>query len=587
MRTAEMSGLHQVAPPCSLPKPAAPADDDSPTTRLIAPFRFVPEPLTIPSEPGWPRVQGYELLSVIGSGGMGIVYKARHLALQRTVALKMLLGETLADPVFRHRFQAEAELVARLQHPNIIQVFEVGTVEPQAGELYPSPFIALEFVDGGSLADRVHTPQAPRYAAKMVEKLARAVHAAHQVGVVHRDLKPANVLLTCDGEPKVADFGVAKQFGADREADLRCVTRIGVVIGTPEYMPPEQLAGDAPRPTMDVWALGVILYELLTARIPFQVETTEETLCLVLDQEPVSLRRLRPGLPRDLETICLKCLQKAPGKRYESAEAVADDLARWTNGLTIQARPVGAVERTVRWARRKPAVAVLSAAVVLVALAGLFGIVWNWQKAQTHAEEADAAATAARNSVRAGSRAAHRANIVATSSALQLNNVSVARQTLEAAPEEHRNWEWQYFHHQVDTSNYVLRWPDAVVSRVAVTPDGAYVTLLALDNSVRVWDVHERKVVRTFPAASELANSSLSPDGKTLFYPTSDHTCVLRDLATDRTLILRGFEQRAFSARFSSDSGRLATLDLDGQLAACGMPRPENSSGSWIAVNRS
>ena len=325
---------------------------------------------------GFPRVRGYELLSVVGCGGMGIVYAARHTELNRRVAIKMLRGEALADPEFRDRFRAEAETIARLQHPNVIQVFEVGTAEPQFGAAHPSPFLALEFVDGGCLTQHTHAPQESRFAARMVEALARAAHAAHSLGVVHRDLKPANVLLTRDGVPKIADFGIAKRIDADRATAGQLLTRDGTLMGTPEYMAPEQLEGETAAPAIDVYALGVILYQLLTGRVPFQGATFAETMRLALRQEPVPPRRLQPGVPRDLETICLKCLEKTPGRRYESALALADDLARWAEGRSIFARPVGAAGRTLRWARRNPTTAVLSIAVVLVALAGVSGLVW-------------------------------------------------------------------------------------------------------------------------------------------------------------------------------------------------------------------
>jgi WD40 repeat protein/tRNA A-37 threonylcarbamoyl transferase component Bud32 len=531
-------------------------------------FRFVPEPVRVRSEPGWPHVRGYELLSVIGSGGMGIVYKARHRALQRTVAIKTLRGTAVADPEFRDRFRAEAEAVARLQHPNIIQVFEIGSVEALAGELHPSPFISLEFVDGGSLAGRAATPQAPRDAARMVEKLARGVQAAHRLGIVHRDLKPANVLLTAAGEPKVADFGLAKQLGAERDSHGHFVTQAGVVLGTPEYMAPEQVAGATPAPAIDIYALGVILYELLTARVPFRGATPEETMYLVRHQEPVSPRRLQPRLPRDLETICLKCLQKAPGKRYESAEALADDLARWADGLPIRAQPVGPVERTARWAQRNPAVATLSAAVVLVALAGLTGVVWKWREAQTHADAAEAAAAEARDHARAERWERYRANSVAASSALQVHNVDAARRALEDAPQEFRNWEWHHFHTQIDAAQHVLRWEGVVGTGAAITPDGRMAVGFALDGQVRVWDTVRRKEVRTFRNARlPLPELLLSPDGKTFAYATRENAIVLADPVTDRArAVLRGHSRPVVSLRFSPDATRLASGSEDGTL---------------------
>jgi WD40 repeat protein len=513
---------------------------------------------------------------------MGIVYKARHRDLRRTVALKTLRGAAVADPEIRDRFRTEAEAVARLQHPNIIQVFEVGTVEALPGELHPSPFIALEFVEGGSLAGRLAAPQAPQFAARMVEKLARAVQAAHRMGVVHRDLKPANVLLTADGEPKVADFGLAKHLRADRDAHGRFATQAGVVLGTPEYMAAEQVAGAAPAPAIDVYALGVILYELLTARVPFQGATLEQTLYLVQSQEPVPPRQLQPGVPRDLETICLKCLQKAPGGRYESAAALADDLARWAAGVPLRARPVSSVERAVRWVRRNPAVASLALAVVLVALAGLAGVVWKWREAQAHADAADAAAAAARDHAHGERWERYRANIVAASSALQVHNVGTARPILEDAPPEFRNWEWHHLHTQLDAARHVLAWPGATGTRADVTPDGRTVALFALDNLVRVWDTFGQNEVRTFRGAPELSGATLSPDGTTFAYATRDNAVALRDIAADRVRsLLRGHGQPIISLRFSRDSTRLATAAGDGTFRVW-----DTSSGQQLQVFR-
>jgi serine/threonine protein kinase len=272
----------------------SPVRDDAAKTDLLSPLGTQSKSADVVSDPDWPRVQDYDILSVIGFGGMGIVYKARHRELHRTVALKMLRGSALTDPEYRERFRAEAEAVARLQHPNIIQVFEIGAVEPLPGEVHPSPFISLEFVDGGNLSLRTGTPQSPQYAAEIVEKLARAAHSAHRLGVVHRDLKPANVLLTRDGEPKIADFGLAKQLAAERDSAGRFLTQAGVIMGTPEYMAPEQIEGAPAAPAIDIYALGVILYELLTTRVPFHGATPAETMDLTRRQEPVSPRRLMP-----------------------------------------------------------------------------------------------------------------------------------------------------------------------------------------------------------------------------------------------------------------------------------------------------
>jgi serine/threonine protein kinase len=324
---------------------------------------------------------------------MGVVYRARQVALRRTVALKMVLNGAHAGPKELARFRAEAAAIARLQHPNIVQVYDVG-------EAAGGPYFALEFVAGGSLARHLQgRPQPVRPAARMVETLARAVHAAHASGVVHRDLKPANILLvptkpgsatgpdnTPDANaltaergvlnaiPKITDFGVAKCVAGDGEAPgLGSSTVTGELLGTPHYMAPEQAA--APRQPVgaaaDVYALGAILYELLTGRPPFTGETPLSTVLQVLHNEPVSVTSLQPNMPRDLETICLKCLRKEPHKRYASALELAEDIRRFLRDEPIRARPVGPVERLWRWARRHPVAAGLLAAGLLAPVVAL------------------------------------------------------------------------------------------------------------------------------------------------------------------------------------------------------------------------
>jgi serine/threonine-protein kinase len=336
-------------------------------------------------------VPGYELLSVLGRGGMGVVYKARQVKLNRLVALKMILGGAHADAQTLARFRSEAEAVARLQHPGIVQIYEVG-------EHQGLPFFSLEFCAGGSLAGRLTgAPLPARQAAQAVETVARAVQAAHQRGIIHRDLKPANVLLTADGRLKVTDFGLAKRFQGEPGASATGgppvadapgspsdpLTQTGAILGTPSYMAPEQAWGKSRirtvGPAADVYALGAILYELLTGRPPFRAETPLDTLQLVMTEEPVPVRRLQPKVPRDLETICLKCLQKDPAKRYAVAADLAADLARFQRGEPIIARPVGRVERLARWARRRPALAALAGLAVasFVVVVGLVIALWS------------------------------------------------------------------------------------------------------------------------------------------------------------------------------------------------------------------
>jgi hypothetical protein len=312
-------------------------------------------PLNLAAE--LPEIPGYQVEAVLGRGGMGIVYKAHHLRLNRPVALKMLLTGAYARREELERFLREAEAIAGLRHANIVQVYDVGDVDGR-------PYFTMELVEGGSLQAKVAgTPQPAAWAASLTATLAGAVHLAHQSGIVHRDLKPANVLLTADGTPKVTDFGLARRLEGEEGLTLS-----GVLVGTPSYMAPEQARGDksAIGPATDVYALGAILYELLTGRPPFEADTATATLQQVLADEPVPPARLNSRVPRDLETICLKCLQKAPAQRYASGAALADDLRRFERGEPITARPPGALERAAKWVRRRPTAAALLAAGVLM-----------------------------------------------------------------------------------------------------------------------------------------------------------------------------------------------------------------------------
>jgi serine/threonine-protein kinase len=307
----------------------------------------------------YPRVRGYEILDELGRGGMGVVYKARQIKLNRIVALKMVLAGAHAGAEALGRFFTEAEAVALLVHPNIVQIFEVS-------EHDGIPFFSLEFVAGGSLADRLsREPMQASEAARLVEALARAMHAAHTQGVIHRDLKPANVLITQDGIPKITDFGLAKRMESDSKQ-----TRSGTLMGTPSYMAPEQARGDTHKigPPADTYAIGVILYECLTGRTPFVGTSVMDTLQQVQNLEPVPPRYLQPRVPSDLETICLKCLQKEADKRYASSQDLADDIARFIAGEPILARPISTTARVMRWAKRNPRVAALSASLLTVLL---------------------------------------------------------------------------------------------------------------------------------------------------------------------------------------------------------------------------
>ncbi len=307
------------------------------------------------------RVFGnYQLIEQIGQGGMGVVYKARQGNLNRMVALKLMLSGPQATAAEVERFLREATAAATLQHPNVVAIHEVGQHEGQH-------YFSMDYIEGQNLAQVIRrTPLAAERAARYVKTTAEAVQYAHQRGILHRDLKPANVLMDAHDQPRITDFGLAKQIEIDSELTLS-----GAVLGTPSYMPPEQAAGRRKEvsPASDVYSLGAILYDALTGRPPFQADTPVDTMRQVLDAEPAPPRILNPKVPRDLETICLKCLAKEPNRRFQTAQELADDLARFLKGEPIKARPIGRVARLWRWCRRNPGMAGLTATTTAFAVA--------------------------------------------------------------------------------------------------------------------------------------------------------------------------------------------------------------------------
>jgi hypothetical protein len=428
------------------------------------------------------EVGDYEILAEVGRGGMGVVYKARHRSLQRLVALKMVLAGEFASPSQELRFRLEAELAARVQHPNIVQVYEIGSYEGL-------PYLALEWVEGGSLASRLDgKPWPPVEAAGLIETLARAIHVAHGEGVVHRDLKPANILLPKDERgrmkdeagrenrrfsfsphpssfilPKITDFGLAQPAGGGMT-----LTQTGFLVGTPGYMAPEQAGGRRALvgPATDIYALGVVLYQLLTGQLPFQGDSTLEVLRAVTFDEPVRPRRLQPRLPRDLEAITLHCLEKKPGGRYPNALALAEDLQRFREGKQVTARPVGAAARLMRACWRRPLVALLLALLVVSLFGGLAGVTWKWLEANEQRDLANANARQAERNAqesldekREALFETYRARLSAAVAALSVHDVTDAARQLDAAPDELRDWEWRHLHIRLDDSSAIVPLP--------------------------------------------------------------------------------------------------------------------------------
>ena len=499
------------------------------------------------------HVPGYEILKELGRGGMGVVYQARHVQLDRVVALKMVLAGAHAGPDDLVRFRTEAEAVARLTHPNIVQIHEIGEHEGK-------PFFSLELVSGGSLHDKLDgTPLPAQEAAQLVQTLARAIHVAHQRNVIHRDLKPANVLLTEDGTPKITDFGLAKKL------DEASQTQSGAIMGTPSYLAPEQ-AGDKQlpiSPATDVYALGAILYECLTGRPPFKAATAMDTVLQVISNEPVAPRQLQPRTPRDLETICLKCLQKEPAKRYQSAEELADDLQRWSNDEPIVARRVGAWERCVKWMKRRPALASLllvsfAAALALLILAGFL-----WRNAEQRAKAVQDLEQARRRLKSVEQLADQKRTEAETEAARAKRAQDVARGIRYAADVQFANAAW---------SAEDLPQTFALLDKYS-KPDSAdlrgfewhYLWRLAHDDRFS-FATSTRKSKPLVSDDEVFANPvllALSPDEKTVATTGPDQPITLWDSATGRKVrVIKKLKAAITAAWFASDGKTIQTVGI-------------------------
>ena len=603
----------------AVPTPAG--DGEVPPTRLPS----LPTPGVAESigwaEAGLPRCFGdYELLEEIAHGGMGIVYKARQQigGGTRLVALKMMRAGGQASPAVVERFLIEARAAATLEHPHIVPIYDVGAVDGQH-------YFTMQLMPGGSLQQRLADgPLPPLDAARLVQGVAEAVQHAHEHGIIHRDIKPHNILLASGGcepladdgtggshpplagaTPKLADFGLVRT----RESGLSVT---GEALGTPSYMPPEQARGElrhigAPS---DVYGLGAVLYALVTGRPPFQSADMFQTMRQVCEEEPLPPRQLNPAVPRDLETVCLKCLEKEPARRYASAAELAEELRRFERGEPVQARPVGRVERGWRWCRRNPAVAGLLAAVVLSLTAGacLSTALAVWATRSAHdaearAEQASRAEATAERKAKDEKDARERADnfrrqaednerrarqaederqaryrveyttqITLAEQARQGGDLFGARRTLDGTRRESRGWEYGYLYGLLNAPQRTLWGHTAGVSSVAFSPDGLRLASATgqvyRPGDIKVWEVRTGQEVLSLKGhASRVESVCFSPDGKVLASGSGDQTIKLWDTRTGHELrTFRGHRNYVSSVCFRPDGKQLASASADGTV---------------------
>ncbi len=525
----------------------------------------------------------YELLEEIARGGMGVVYKARQVSLNRVVALKMILAGQLASSTEVQRFHDEAEAAANLDHPNIVPIFEIGEHEG-------NHYFSMKLIEGGNLARQVASVgEFPRKGITILSAVARAVHFAHQRGILHRDLKPANILLDAKDVPMVSDFGLAKRVEGG------AVTCSGAIVGTPSYMAPEQARAEKGLSTaVDVYSLGAILFEILTGRPPFRAETPLETLMQVAERDPERPSKIKPGVDRDLETICLKCLEKEPVKRYPSAEAVADDLERWLRGEPIAARPVSQTERAWRWCRRNPAIASMTAAFLVALLAGTIISTWLAFAAIAQADRADENAAKEKEegdkrarAERAALEALRKEKVASYVNRVALafvecrdDNLSVGRGLLNKCPAELRGWEWHYVNRLSHPALLTLDGGNGVPGTVAFSPDGrkivawgAFLGEPPLSGIPRpagskvqgtfVWDADTGKELYVLDTAF-LNWAAFSDDGRYLATGSGwvgdglgDRTVKIWDTATRQVLCTVSSERQLEGMALSPDGKRL------------------------------
>jgi WD40 repeat protein len=567
----------------------------------LSPTLSFPTVATAPVEGGRVGYFGdYELIREIARGGMGVVFAARQVSLDRMLALKMITDGPGTSTDDLRRFRLETEAVAHLDHPHIVPIYEVGE---HAGHRYYS----MKLVDGGTLATEAPRLRGDlREAARVVATTARAIHYAHRRGILHRDLKPSNILFDRQGRPMVADFGLARRI--DAAGDL---TRTGSIVGTPAYMAPEQAEGrrESVTTAVDVYGLGAILYEVLTGRPPHRGDSTLETLRKVRDEEPERPTAIDPRLPRDLETICLKCLEKPPGRRYPSAEAVADDLDRWLAGLPIAARPTTLPERGLKWARRRPTAAALVATGIIAIAAAAFAVQQTRSvvRLDDQVREAEAKVTRRIESESLAESEGYLDKIKTAQKAWASNDIATAQRILDACPAATRQWEWSYLegliHSEIRTisghsgmscgvafapSSGVfccpderggvaiwddrsdraithIRGHDGFAYGVAFDREGKRLATAGSDGRVRLWDVSNGTLLHTLTGHGEwAAGVAFNRDASRLVSGGADRVVRVWNTATGaEVLALRGHTGAVLGVAFRPDGGQIASAGLD------------------------
>ncbi len=467
-----------------------------------------------------PRAFGeYVLEARLGQGGMGVVYRARDWKLNRTVAIKMLLGGQFASGDALRRFRTEAEAAAKLRHPNIITLYEVGEVEGIA-------YFSMEYIEGRNLAEVVQKESVPfTTCARWMRGIADAVEHAHSQGILHRDLKPSNILIDPFGEPRVTDFGLARHSGTDSN-----MTLTGQALGSPGYMPPEQARGEHRNagPTSDVYGLGAVLYHLLTGRPPYLADSVAAILSQIENSEPIAPRRLNPSIPIDLQTLALKCLEKEPSRRLPTAKSLREELDRFLAQEPIHSRAVSPAERVWRWCLRRPAIASLAAALVLALVFGSLGIFIQWRRAEHQKSQAVASASIAR-------RNEYAADIKAASDAWQRGDLAEARRWLnrhQPSPgtEDLRGFEWYFLRSLakgLESAELVQH--TSTVSSVTLSPDGRWLASGSLDQTLALWNAQTLQPIKQrflggpgwFPSFPPVHRLLLSPAPLAVLAPTS------------------------------------------------------------------